>query len=264
MKKALFLILAACFTPLSFIQAQDGDYYDGSEETILQACESTLKTWNDAINARDEEQLSSTYWGIVKYYQSYYTIEQVNDSHARFFKKNAYYHQYCDNLELQFYNNCQALLTFDKHVQTAKGQPYKTYSAYIHFLYDYQEGAIIISESDVTTDTNLEKRYTLLEVDNDTPLDAIFCEANVGKKIAVDYWELVELGEKEDGPLANLILTSGFARSYIDGTITKDYNGQKGTYSCGGFAVGGECQAPVIFTYNPATGEMHCIGGAEE
>lgn len=263
MKKAFFVFLAWVI-PVSLCFAQENEYYEPTSEDVIKACQKTLDTWNDALNSRNEELLSSTYWGIVNYYQSYYTIEQVDNSHARFFKKNAYYHQYYDNLDVVFDNGCQAMLVFDKHVQTAKDGPYTTYNAYLHFVYQFEDGAFIIAESDMTTDANLEKRQKSLEVDNDTPLDEIFCKDNVGKKIFASYWDLVELGEKEDGPLATLILTSGFPRSYISGVITKDYNGQKGTFSCGGYAVGGECQAPVIFTYNPTTREMHCIGGGEE
>lgn len=99
-----------------------------------------------------------------------------------------------------------------------------------------------------------------LVVNNNTPLGAIFNDANVGKKLSAAYWDLVEYGDKEDGPLADLIMTCGFPRGFIAGTIKKNYNGQKGTYYCGGYAAGGECQWPVIFVYKPATKQMWCIG----
>ena len=263
MKKSVFLLLATLFLPYSLGLAQKKGDADPIQ-AFKEGCMRTLKTWNDAINSRDEGKLSSTYCKIVRYYQSYLTIEEVDDSHAKFFKKNDYYHQYYDNVKVIFINECQAQLSFDKHVQMEKDKPYKTYHAYMHFLTDYQGGAEIIGESDQTTDTNLEKKHKILEVDNDMTLNDIFCEENVGKKIEASYWDLVENGEKEDGPLANLILISGFPRSYIDGFIVKDYNGKKGTYACGGYAVGSECQAPIIFTYNPTTKEKRIISIADD
>jgi len=262
MKRYLLLLLAALFMPICFSLAQENEDYDPIDE-VLTASQNTLKAWTDALNNRDEEKLASLYASIVKYYQSYYTNEEVRNSHSRFFKKSPYFHQYCDEIEMDFANGCQARISFKKHVQTKENGPYQTYTAYLHFISD-GETASIIGESDATTDANLAKKKSEdLEVDNDTPLDAVFCEANVGKSLFCSYWDLVENGEKEDGPLANFILISGFARSYIEGVIKKDYKGQKGTYSCGGYAAGGECQWPVIFTYNPATQEMHCIGAEE-
>ena len=225
MKKSVFLLLATLFLPYSLGLAQKKGDADPIQ-AFKEGCMRTLKTWNDAINSRDEGKLSSTYCKIVRYYQSYLTIEEVDDSHAKFFKKNDYYHQYYDNVKVNFINECQAQLSFDKHVQMEKDKPYKTYHAYMHFLTDYQGRAEIIGESDQTTDTNLEKKHK--------------------------------------GPLANLILISGFPRSYIDGFIVKDYNGKKGTYACGGYAVGSECQAPIIFTYNPTTKEKRIISIADD
>ena len=249
--------------PVSLCFAQENEDYDPIPD-VLEACQKTLKTWNDALNTHDEDMLSSTYFTIVDFYQSYYTKDKVDKSHSQFFKKNPNFHQYYDNVEVVFCNGCQAQFTFDKHVQTTKDGPYTTYTAYLHFLYQFEDGAFIIGESDATTDANLMKRQKTFKVSNDMSLDEIFCEANVGKTISASYWDLVEMGDKEDGPLATLILTSGFPRSFISGVITKDYDGQKGTYSCGGYAVGGECQAPVIYTYNAKTKEMHCISGEEE
>lgn len=60
-----------------------------------------------------------------------------------------------------------------------------------------------------------------LVVNNNTPLGAIFNDANVGKKLSAAYWDLVEYGDKEDGPLADLIMTCGFPRGFIAGTIKK-------------------------------------------
>ena len=73
-------------------------------------------------------------------------------------------------------------------------------------LYGGVFSAVIIGESDVVTDKNLEKRRpALLEVDNTTPLNAIFCDANVNKRLDADYWDLVDMGAKEDGPLASFL-----------------------------------------------------------
>lgn len=73
----------------------------------------------------------------------------------------------------------------------------------------------------------------------------------VNKQLDASYWDLVDMGAKEDGPLANFLLLSDLPRSRINGIIKKDFKGQKGTYYCGGFVSGGECGWPVIYIYNP-------------
>lgn len=257
MKK--ILIILALILPLAICNAQENEDFDPAVE-LQEACKSTLKAWNDALNDRDEDALDAQYASVVIYYQTYYMRNQVRNSHSRFFKKNAFYHQYYDNVEVLFVNGCQAMLSFDKHVKTVPDGDYKTYHAYLRFISD-AEGALITEEGDTTTDENLAKKpQKTLEVDNATSLDAIFHEDNVGKKLNISYWDLVEMGEKDDGPLANMIASSGFLRSFIDGTIKKSFDNEKGTYYCGGHAVGGECDWPVIFVYNPSTKEMRCVG----
>lgn len=164
-------------------------------------CLNTLKIWNNAINNRNETQLANVYSGVVNFYQTCLTNNQVRESHSRFFKKNAYFHQYYDNVTFDFDNGCQAQVRFDKHVQTEDGGPYITYVSYLH-MYLLLDDALIIGESDVTTDKNLEKRKPeTVIVNNTTPLNAIFCEANVNKRLDASYWDLVDMGAKEDGPL---------------------------------------------------------------
>ena len=258
MKTRILTLLSALLLSITFCFGQDG-----LSEAM---CLNTLKTWNNAINNRNETQLANVYSGVVNYYQTCLTNNQVRESHSRFFKKNAYFHQYYDNITFDFINGCQAQVRFDKHVQTVKDGPYTTYVSYLHMTLNYDDdGALIIGESDVTTDKNLEKRKPeTVIVDNTTPLNAIFCEANVNKRLEVFYWDLVEWGDKENGPLANFLLISDFARSTIKGIIKKDFKGQKGTYYCGGFVSGGECGWPVIYIYNPTTREMRCIGSDED
>lgn len=257
MKTRIMLALSVLLLSITFCFGQDG-----FSEAM---CLNTLKTWNDALNERDEDVLADVYYGVVKYYQSYLTKKQVRESHSRFFRKNACYHQYYDNVTFDFINGCQAQVRFDKHVQTVQGGPYTTYVAYLHMALDNYDNTVIIGESDVTTDKNLEKRKPeAVKVDNATPLDEIFCDANVNKRLQAFYWDLVEGGEKKNGPLAGLLLMSELMRSEVDGIIKKDFEGQKGTYYCGGFASGGECGYPVIYIYNPSTHEMGCIGGDDD
>lgn len=262
MKTRKLIILAALLLPFSRGFAQDYEYPELTEAM----CMKTLKAWNDALNERDEQKLAELYNGVVNYYQACLTNSQVRDSHARFFRKNAFFKQSYDNVTFDFFNGCQAQIRFNKHVQMEKDGPFTDYIVYLHLtLSDDNEEAIIIGESDVTTDENLKKRYTAtVKVDNNTPLDKIFCEANVNKHLDASYWDLVEMGEKENGPLAELLLTSDLVRSCFDGIIKKDFKGHKGTYYCGGFASGGECGWPVIYIYNSTTGEMGCVVGDEE
>ena len=256
MKTHILLFLALWMLPFSFASAQT--------ELDEAMCLNTLKTWSTALNNRDEEKLANVYNGVVNYYQSCLTDKQVREDHTQFFKKYAYYHQYYDNVTFDFINGCQAQVRFDKHVQTTKDGPYSTYVSYLHMTLGDGNSVVIIGESDTTTDKILEKRKPQkVEVDNTTPLNAIFCDANVGKRLEVYYWDLVDLGEKENGPLATLLLTSDLARSNLNGVIKKGFNGQKGTFYCGGFVSGGECGWPVIYTCNPTTGEMRCMGGEE-
>ena len=259
MRKHLFFLAVTFLLPFSVCSAQFSERFEDEDDVAI-FCKKTLNAWTDALNNRNEENLKKLYGSIVKYYQCYFTNEQVAESHKSFFKKNAHFHQYCDNIGVDFWNGCQAQLSFDKHVQTVKGGKYKTYRAYLVFFLG-EDGAIILWESDQTKDAFIEEnRPQILEVDNNTPLDAIFCEANVGKKLEADYWSLVEFGEKEDGPLASMIASNGFPRSVINDIIMKDYMGQKGVYYCGGYMNAGECSWPVIYTYDSATGKVSCVG----
>lgn len=261
MKKLILLL--ALLAPMALCNAQENEDFD-AEATLQKACENTLRAWNKALNNRDRNTLDTLYSAVVIYYQSFYTNEQVSDSHTRFFKKNAYYHQYYDNVEVGYINGCQAMLIFDKHVKTDPNADYKTYRAYLHFV-GWMDLAYITEEGDTTTDEYYAKRQQApLNVDNNTKLEEVFCDKNVDKSLYASYWDLVEMGEKPDGPLADLIMTTGFPRSYIDGTIKKGFGGQKGTYYVGGHAVGGECRSPVIFVYNPTTKQMYCVGSGEE
>ena len=258
MKSRVLLLLSVTLLTMRFCYGQS----DLSEAMCL----NTLKTWNNAINNRNEAQLAGVYSGVVKYYQTCLTNNQVRESHTRFFKKNTYFYQYYDNITFDFINGCQAQVRFDKHVQTVKDGPFTTYVSYLHMVLNGDDdGALIIGESDTTTDKNLEKRKpATIKVDNTTPLNAIFCETNVNKHLDASYWDLVDMGAKEDGPLASFLLISDLPRSRINGIIKKDFKGQKGTYYCGGFVSGGECGWPVIYIYNPSTHEMRCIGSDED
>lgn len=60
-------------------------------------------------------------------------------------------------------------------------------------------------------------RFSGNKVDNTTPLNVIFCEANVNKRLDASYWDLVEMGAKKDGPLASFLLISDLPRSSING-----------------------------------------------
>ena len=257
-----FLLLVAMFYPLGCSFAQDYEYPELTESMCLNA----LKTWNNAINSRDEAQLAGVYSGVVNYYQTCLTNNQVRESHTRFFKKYSHYYQYYDNITFDFINGCQAQVRFDKHVQTGKDGPYTTYVSYLHMVLNgNNDGVLIIGESDTTTDKNLEKRKPItIKVDNSTPLNVIFCEANVNKRLDASYWDLVDMGAKENGPLASFLLISDLPRSRINGIIKKDFKGQKGTYYCGGFVSGGECGWPVVYIYNPSTHEMRCIGSDDD
>lgn len=237
---------------------KDSQYMELNES----ACLNTLKAWNDAANQRNEAQLAELYGGVVEYYQSCLTNQQVRDSHTRFFKKYAYFYQYYDNVTFDFINGCQAQVRFDKHVQTVKSGAFTTYVSYLHMVLDGDDNVVIIGESDVTTDTNLGKRkIEMVKVDNSTSLDVIFCDANVNKRLSAFYWDLTEMGEKEEGPLATMLLTTDLARSSVNGIIGKGFKGQKDVYYCGGFASSGECGWPVIYTYNPKTKEKRCFFG---
>lgn len=261
MKTRILLLLSALILFPFIGYAQEYEPKEISEAMCLE----TLKTWNDALNDRDEVRLATVYNDVVKFYQDYLTDAGVRNSHSRFFKKKAYYHQYYDNVTFDFINGCQAQVRFNKHVQTEKDGTYTIYVSYLHMALDGDNNVVIIGESDETTDKNLAKRKTnQVKVDNNTPLNNIFCEANVNKYLEASYWDLVEMGEKQNGPLASFLMMNDLPRSNIHGVIKKDFQGQKGTYYCGGFVSAGECGWPVIFVYNPTTGEQQCYWGEEE
>lgn len=261
MKIRILILFFALSLSFSFGYAQDFENKELSEAMCLE----TLKTWNDALNDRNETKLATVYNGVVRFYQDYFTAGGVRNSHSQFFKKNAHYHQYYDNVTFDFINGCQAQVRFDKHVQTEKDGIYTTYVSYLHITLDGDNNVVIIGESDETTDKNLAKRKTnQVNVDNNTPLNNIFCESNVNKYLEASYWDLVEMGEKQNGPLAGFLMMNDLPRSNIHGVIKKNFQGQKGTFYCGGFVSAGECGWPVIFIYNPSTGEQQCYWGEEE
>ena len=151
MRTRILILISAILLSITFCFGQDG-----LSEAM---CLNTLKTWNNAINNRNETELANVYSGVVNYYQTCLTNNQVRESHSRFFKKNACFHQYYDNITFDFINGCQAQVRFDKHVQTVKDGPYTTYVSYLHMTLNFDDdGALIIGESDTTTDKNLEKR----------------------------------------------------------------------------------------------------------
>ncbi len=262
MKKTLYILIAMLLMTSAASMAQKKD--DANiEKSNTQMCMNTLNSWTKALNSRNLTQLEGLYSDIVLYYKSHLFKEQVLKSHNRLFKIYKYYEQRCENVKVEFINGCQAKLTFDKYVKTEKEGPEKRYQAYMLFAIG-EESALILAESDATTDANKDKKVKLLtNVDNSTQLDAIFCDANVGKTLRASYWDLVEMGNKKDGPLAKMILSNGFPRGGVDGIIIKDYGGKKGTYACGGYAAGGECYWYVIFLYDSVSKTFSCVGSDE-
>ncbi|MBP5326982.1 MAG: hypothetical protein J6Y98_03615 [Bacteroidales bacterium] len=262
MKRKFYILIAMLLMTSAATVAQNKDIADIDKHNT-QVCMNTLSSWSEAMNKRDEAKLNELYSDIVLYYKAHYNKEQVARSRNRLFKINKFYEQRCENVKVEYINSCQAKLTFDKYVKTAKEGDEKKYQAYLQFIIN-DDTAFIVAESDVTTDARMEKKAKLLTgVDNNTKLDAIFCDANIGKTLRARYWDLVDMGNKKDGPLAKMILSSGLPRGGIDGIIIKDYGGKKGTYACGGYVSAGECFWYVIFLYDPATKTFSCIGSDE-
>lgn len=139
----------------------------------------------------------------------------------------------------------------------------KVYNSYLRFT-GYDTSWQIIREGDTTTDRNLAKRkvgVASVSVDNETPLEDIFCAQNVGKYLEADYWSLVlssDDGETE-GPLASAMIDEGAtARLFISGILKRNYRGRSGTIYCGGICEAGESESIVVWVYDTRTGTLSC------
>lgn len=269
MRKHLFVLFLAFLSFSNLCKGQEMSYEE-MEAAVIEKCKSSLLAWNDAFNNHDNEALNTLYYDVVHYYQSYCKKEDIRKNHEFLFKKHLFYHQRCEQIEVEYNNDCQVKLTFTRYVQTEKDEEPQVYQSYIIFLAymnnSYQTKAWIIEESDSVADADIEN-FELVRVTNETPLDEIFCEANVGKLLDVAYWDLVGFeADAEEGPLASMISEStGYhPHSYIQDIIQKNYKEQEGTYYCGGFFVSGPCRVPVIFVCRPSTKKTWCIGGDEE
>lgn len=241
------------------------DRSDMDADMLAQANASVevLKRWNDGLNNRNEALLSQQYTSMIMYYGSEYSRDEVHSDHHKFFEKHPYYYQAIGNVKVDVMNSCRVGVSFDKFVQTEPGGKYKVYNSYLRFT-GYDTSWEIIREGDTTTDRNLAKRkvgVASVSVDNETPLEDIFCAQNVGKYLEADYWSLVlssDDGETE-GPLASAMIEEGAtARLFISGILKRNYRGRSGTIYCGGICEAGESEAIVVWVYDTHTGTLSC------
>ena len=229
-----------------------------------EAVANVLKHWDQCHRSRTTNGMDTLYASVCLYYGSDQTRDFVIKSKETFFAKHPQYRQYINNVSINF-NVASADISFTKHVSVDGSGTWQTYEAYLHLI-GGEDNWCVSWESDATTDENIGRRQkqkpvVTLNVDNTTPLDAIFNDKNVGKEICTTYWDLVGLeGEAEEGPLAGAMISAGTigARNQICGLIRKGnpLNSAKEAgdhYYCGGTCSGGPYTARVLWIYNKRT-----------
>lgn len=266
MKKIIILLVMLAVNLSILAQTTNYKYTlnDTDEESVKAAktCVNILKRWNEGINRHAANEVSHCFGNVAFYYSDCYEQGDIAKSLNSIFKKYPSYKQTLSDIDVKIINENHVEIYFNKNVKTSPDAQTKTYPAYLTFDY-YGDGANIKKESDLVTDNNLEKKQkNLVQVNNATPLSALFCQANVNKYVQTGYWELVGFGSDDvkEGPIASAIVKStGFARSTMFGPIHKGYKGQPNTYYVGGHCAGGQSGWYVIFVYDSVKKTMRAI-----
>lgn len=241
---------------------ENEEYPDMSDEHI-KACKDVLMAWDRGLKNHDLNSLSGLYADVVSYYRSNYTRDQIYQTQSTLISKNPEFSQYVDNIQPEVINDYTVKLHFDKHVRTSINGEYKTYPSYLVFsgCDDWR----INAESDEVTNRNLERKWSKLakiEVNNQTPLDKIFCPANVGKYLDTSYLSLTS-DDGVEGPLVTAMHDSeedGEICPYdMYGVLCKNYKGKSNTYYCNGYQTMGGCGYYSIWVYDANTGKLNVI-----
>lgn len=224
-----------------------------SEESVIKL----VRDWDQCHRQRSTKGMDTIYSKVCLYYGTDQPKDYIIHTKQTLFDKNPEFQQYIDDIDISVVNSVTIDVTYNKHVRNTPSAKWETYECYLHLIGSADDW-YVSWESDTTTDANLERRQQQkpranIEVDNTTPLAAIFNDKNVGKDICTDYWSLVGFeGDAVEGPLAAAMMGAEVigARNAICGTLRKGYLGDNNTYYCGGTCSGGEFTHRVLWIYN--------------
>lgn len=230
-----------------------------SEEAVI----SLVKAWDQCHRLRSTHGMDTIYSTVCLYYGTDQPKAYIIQTKQTLFEKYPEFQQYIDDINISVTNSATIDVTFNKHVCKTPGDKWETYKSYLHLI-GSNDDWYASWESDETTDANLERRNQKnprpsIEVDNTTPLAAIFNDKNVGKDICTDYWSLVGFEDDAvEGPLAAAMMGAEVigARNAICGTLRKGYLGDNNTYYCGGTCSGGEFTHRVLWIYSKLSGKL--------
>jgi hypothetical protein len=243
----------------------DGEFID--EERSIEECKKVLFAWNEGLNNHDANSISGLYQDMVDYYRSNYTPDQIRSNQNSLFSRNPEFYQYIDNIDPECVNYWYVKISFDKHVRVTNDGDFKVYQSYLCFIYEGDGRWKIGKESDLTTDKNLEKKWSKLPkvaVDNTTPLKDIFCVENVGKYINTSVYNLLDgiIDSQNYGPLASSMVRAvdgGYFLTDICGVLCRNYRGKSNTIYCDGSNTMGGHTTLCVWVYDLKTGELSAV-----
>lgn len=271
MKKLVSLLAVLAISVSLFGQSTNYSQYklnqkDSESVKAAKTCMALLKRWNEGINRHSASEVSRCFGQVAFYYTDCLEQADIAKNLNSMFKKNPQYKQTLSNIDVNVVNDNHVEISFNKNVKTSPSAQAKSYPSYL--VFDYYDGsANIKKESDKVTDVNVAKKAkNIVKVNNNMPLSALFCPANVNKYVNTGYWELVGFdGDATVGPIAAAISNAtDFARSTMFGTIHKGYKGNPNTYYVGGHAAGGQSGWYVIYVYDSVKKTLRAINGGSE
>jgi len=117
-----------------------------------------VHSWNKAVNYRDVNTLFNLYAPKVLYYGTELRDKLCVKDKKRFYKKNPFFSQSIDNINIVSISNNLYKVYFDKYVKMKENSRMKIYPSYLLIGHVYGRLYIFV-EGDTVTDRNLLKRY---------------------------------------------------------------------------------------------------------
>lgn len=217
----------------------DSDYsYTGvnsnneGAENVAPAIEK-LKKWVRMINEHNADAVSSLYRDGAYYFKQMCTRDVIRKKYGEFFGKTPEVHIRISNIQVDNYMPGVVELSFDKHVRNTASSQESTYQSYSRFS-NIEEGSVIIEESDLLSDRNLERMYSkaprVYVSSYSTPAEVFV--GNSQKWIETSYHELTsDGGDPPAGSFASCLAEVAETHTIqVSGLIQKNYKGRSNTY----------------------------------
>lgn len=118
-----------------------------------------VEAWNDLHNQHTASigEIEKVFAEKSKFYQSWYTTEEVRKAKEGLFKKYPQFYQYLSDISYTSTTHRSVRVEFNKHVSVENDGNYKTYPSYLVLSEDDGQWRIV-EESDYITDEILRKR----------------------------------------------------------------------------------------------------------